>query len=71
MVSFMPWFMRFDDDHLHDEQDDGKSFMPQESSETNWYRGKSYVVHGTILYYETIDNVLWSCERFDAETQQL
>jgi hypothetical protein len=41
VVSFMPWFRRFDGHHLHDKQDDGKSFMPQESSGTDRYRGKS------------------------------
>jgi hypothetical protein len=29
--------------HLHDKQDDGKSFMPQESSGTDRYSGKSHV----------------------------
>jgi hypothetical protein len=28
---------------LHDKQEDGNSFMPQESSGTDWYRGKSHV----------------------------
>jgi hypothetical protein len=29
--------------HLHDKQDDGKSFKPQESSGMDRYRGKSHV----------------------------
>jgi hypothetical protein len=33
VVSFMPWFRRFDGDRVHrlrDKQDDGQLFMPQE-----------------------------------------
>jgi hypothetical protein len=36
-------FWRRPSHHLHDKQDDGKSFMPQESSGSDWYRGNSHV----------------------------
>jgi hypothetical protein len=52
--------------HLHDKQDDGKSFRS--------HLGRIGIVESPVYVflpdYEIIDHVLWGCERFDAERPQ-
>jgi hypothetical protein len=72
VVSFMPWFRRFDDNRFIISII--KRMMANHSC-LRIHLGRIGIVESPMCIcsrdYETVNHVLWGCERFDAEKQQL
>jgi hypothetical protein len=72
VVSFMPWFRRFDSDRVI------ISMINRIMANFSCLRshlGRISIVENPMCVcsrdYETVDHVLWGCERFDAKRPQL